>query len=396
MSRQSQSSTFDHIKKLFRYLHNSSASELAPLSRDEYRKRLTNDPKKLERAFEKAWDARKFEIDLYWKRASYYWAFIAATFAAYVTLSNSPQYKSTDQSAHSEVFVVVCVGLVLSCAFWFINIGSKSWQRHWEIHIDLLEDPLIGGLYKTSTTEKSFSVTKINDIISVLFVSSWVLLGCKYLSDQNLFNLHGRPNPVVISAGLISSILIWAMIFGHGRGRFGNRPVQVFARKFNYEEEADDIVDTTNSANESSQLKSQEFPVRTSLKLRNLHDIWSAKKCNFEIERLRSVKVPNALVNDEVDMLCLPSCLIEELGLEHVSTRMKRTSIGMMELKVYGMVLAEVEDRTCCMEVAEVPEIETPIIGHVPLTLLDLVIDKQNCRLIGNPDHGGKHMIDMF
>ena len=30
-----------------------------------------------------ALDIRKFEIELYWKRATYYWAFIAAAFAGY-------------------------------------------------------------------------------------------------------------------------------------------------------------------------------------------------------------------------------------------------------------------------------------------------------------------------
>ena len=28
-------------------------------------------------------DIRKFEIELYWKRATYYWTFIAAAFAGY-------------------------------------------------------------------------------------------------------------------------------------------------------------------------------------------------------------------------------------------------------------------------------------------------------------------------
>ena len=34
-------------------------------------------------------DIRKFEIDLYWKRAAYFWAFIAATFAGYFALLGS-------------------------------------------------------------------------------------------------------------------------------------------------------------------------------------------------------------------------------------------------------------------------------------------------------------------
>lgn len=38
------------------------------------------------KALEQAHDIRKFEIDLYWKRAAYFWTFIAATFAGYFLL----------------------------------------------------------------------------------------------------------------------------------------------------------------------------------------------------------------------------------------------------------------------------------------------------------------------
>ena len=35
------------------------------------------------RALAYALDIRKFEIELYWKRATYFWGFIAAAFAGY-------------------------------------------------------------------------------------------------------------------------------------------------------------------------------------------------------------------------------------------------------------------------------------------------------------------------
>jgi tRNA A-37 threonylcarbamoyl transferase component Bud32 len=35
-------------------------------------------------ALKQALDIRKFEIDLYWKRATYFWAFIAVSFAGYL------------------------------------------------------------------------------------------------------------------------------------------------------------------------------------------------------------------------------------------------------------------------------------------------------------------------
>jgi len=36
------------------------------------------------------------------------------------------------------------------------------------------------------------------------------------------------------------------------------------------------------------------------------------------------------------------------------------------------------------------------LIGQVPLEMLDFVVDPPGQKLIGNPDHGGKQMIDMF
>lgn len=34
-------------------------------------------------AYEKAYEIRKFEITLFWQRATYYWAFILASFTLY-------------------------------------------------------------------------------------------------------------------------------------------------------------------------------------------------------------------------------------------------------------------------------------------------------------------------
>ena len=47
-------------------------------------------------------------------------------------------------------------------------------------------------------------------------------------------------------------------------------------------------------------------------------------------------------------------------------------------------------------KVAELPDESPVLIGQVPLGLLDFVVDPVAQRLIGNPDHGGKQMIDMF
>ena len=69
---------------------------------------------------------------------------------------------------------------------------------------------------------------------------------------------------------------------------------------------------------------------------------------------------------------------------------------GTVEFGMYGMVQLTVQGRDCFVEVAEVPDDCPVLIGQIPLESLDFVVDPVNQRLIGNPEHGGEHMFDMF
>ncbi len=54
------------------------------------------------------------------------------------------------------------------------------------------------------------------------------------------------------------------------------------------------------------------------------------------------------------------------------------------------------DGRECVAEVGELPDECPVLIGQVPLELLDFVVDASGRRLIGNPDHGGEQMFDLF
>jgi hypothetical protein len=141
-----------------------------------------------------ALEIRRFEIELYWKRATYFWTFIAAAFAAYgIIQSNS----DLTQKRHLSVLVSV-LGFVFSFAWQAVNRGSKKWQENWENHVALLEDEVIGPLYKTIITRpspeglpqrikhyltgpSSYSVSKINQIISLFVLGVWLLLAVNSL-----------------------------------------------------------------------------------------------------------------------------------------------------------------------------------------------------------------------
>ncbi|QVL47002.1 MAG: hypothetical protein KFB96_14770 [Thiocapsa sp.] len=134
------------------------------------------------RALAYALDIRKFEIELYWKRATYFWAFIAAAFAGYALT-----YKAANPEPSLSI-LFSALGLVFSFTWYLVNRGSKFWQSNWERHVDILEDMTLGPLYKvvavTSdnsagnflTSPAQFSVSKLNQILSVFVVAVWLLL----------------------------------------------------------------------------------------------------------------------------------------------------------------------------------------------------------------------------
>lgn len=222
-------------KSFFKFFYNGAASDATPITREQYEADLVKiGPDKAEKAFDRACAVRDFEIEMYWKRANYFWAFIASTFAGYFLLISSEKYAKADQFNHVEVYFLICIGLVLSIAWILTNIGSKSWQRHWEVHVDLLEDQFTGPLYKTVHFRKTFSVSKINEIVSGVFAVIWVLLGAKYLVEQNLLNYCGKPNWLVLISSFTVLLAVMAMVFGHGRGRFMERGSKMYRRKITY------------------------------------------------------------------------------------------------------------------------------------------------------------------
>lgn len=114
------------------------------------------------------------------------------------------------------------------------NKGSKTWQRHWEIHVDMLENEITGPLYKVITSPKTFSVSKINEIVSQFIIMIWIILAIKYFGDHISFRFS--QNCKIDYQVWLSSVAVLyfagAMTFGYGRGRFGNRKVKFYKRKF--------------------------------------------------------------------------------------------------------------------------------------------------------------------
>jgi len=145
------------------------------------KKGSTSKVSKREKALERAWKNRDFEIELYWKRATYFWAFTAATFTGYflVLKEVKPDYLE---------LVLASMGFIFSLSWYQVNRGSKGWQENWEKHIDMLEDDITGPLYKTILPKNFPSVSKVNMKVSAFVTLIWVVLIIKYFIPKLSIN----------------------------------------------------------------------------------------------------------------------------------------------------------------------------------------------------------------
>jgi predicted aspartyl protease len=136
--------------------------------------------------------------------------------------------------------------------------------------------------------------------------------------------------------------------------------------------------------------------VLTEATIENLEDAWEARKKRIPDEQVRRVMVTDALVDTGATTLSLPTQMIRQLGLQEQFRKRVRSSVGVSEVAVYDAVRLTIQGRTCTMDVMEVPDDTPVLIGQLPLEFLDFVVDMRSRSLIGNPAHGGEHMLELY
>ncbi len=175
------------------------------------------DKDKTKAALELALDIRKFEIGLYWQRAAYFWALIAAAFAGYFAILSAEKLGDKEYLA----YIVSCIGLTFTWAWFLVNRGSKFWQENWENHVDMLEDSVVGPLYKTilhrpekrNWFEKhilgpqAISVSKVNLIVSIFTLCIWIALLIHALPSFH------RNEPVSWKHVVVGAITLFFIVF---------------------------------------------------------------------------------------------------------------------------------------------------------------------------------------
>jgi clan AA aspartic protease len=128
----------------------------------------------------------------------------------------------------------------------------------------------------------------------------------------------------------------------------------------------------------------------------SLEDLYRVHRGEMAAAQVRRIEVGEALVDTGATGLSLPRRLVEQLGLLPIRTRRAVTTAGIRDVPTYGAIRLTVQERDCICDVTEVDDACPVLIGQVPLELMDLVIDLDRRQLIGNPTHGGEHMIELM
>ena len=165
----------------------------------------------------RAYELRDFEISHYWKRAQYFWGFLAVIYAGF--FATVLGFEKDGNFNINYILIVCSVGCIFSFAWYLVNRGSKMWQEHWEVIINLYEKELDRELYSIKPKVKShffnagkFSVSRVNIVVSFLVFVSWIGLWVYTIIEYKL------PLKSYILTAIITLIgLFLVYFFGKGK-----------------------------------------------------------------------------------------------------------------------------------------------------------------------------------
>jgi hypothetical protein len=177
------------------------------LSKDEYVKYL--------------FEHERMELDLFWKRATYYWSIIATIFAGYfLILSKGP--------GNAEIELLIeALGIVFSVSWYMVNSGSKFWNDHWVNKVKKIDEHSTFQLFNTPDSEKRdwseiryvfkpfpYSVTAINLVVSFYISVLWVILFLKsyyenFLAQCTFFNFSSVV--VIFTISIVLSLFFFCV-----------------------------------------------------------------------------------------------------------------------------------------------------------------------------------------
>lgn len=128
-----------------------------------------NTKDKMKAALARAHEQRRFEIDNYWKRSTYLWAFQVVAFAAIAWMAQ------IDAAEFPILPFISAFGTVVSVSGVFMAKGSKFWKENWEAHIEILERDVEGSIYGVTLVkgDLGYSVSHINQRLLEAVAAGW-------------------------------------------------------------------------------------------------------------------------------------------------------------------------------------------------------------------------------
>jgi len=131
------------------------------------------------------------------------------------------------------------------------------------------------------------------------------------------------------------------------------------------------------------------------VKIQNYGDIYDVSRGRISQSEIRTVEI-DAIVDTGATYLCLPPNVIEQLGLIYSHSAVVTTANGNVERRIFEGARIEIQERTVQIQVMENDENTPALIGYLILEALDFVVNPKTQGLMGNPEHNGEWVVDLY
>lgn len=200
----------------------------------------------LKEAYDKSHATKNFEIELYWKRATYSWTLIAALITLCGLLINT--YLNKSQGNEKIIFIILAIsfaGLFITILCNLILQSGEYWKKNWEIHTVLLEPLFSGRLYATHviSANNRLSIAKLNGLLYMMVIACWLLI------IEFIFSMQfGQTLKTFACSILIFSIFVFSYAVTLGKVTSSiNKPIDVFISGYIVNSNATEGTIITNS-----------------------------------------------------------------------------------------------------------------------------------------------------
>ena len=136
--------------------------------------------------------------------------------------------------------------------------------------------------------------------------------------------------------------------------------------------------------------------VTTSITVSNLVDQVMVVRGLMPREQVRSVTLPNVLVDTGATRLCLPADIIQHLGLALAGDVDVKLAVGFRRVRAFKGLSLKVQGREGTFNCLELPPGEQPLLGLIPLEDLGLDLDMTHQCLRVLPTEGRETYLTMM